>query len=117
MYPAFQAIRDAKPTDNHLLFSLLYFLRREDENAIDVDIDIPIKNLFSATLTEDALGLVIALFELHHAIDIPDSFCDWDLNIREFLRRLSTLPRLGPEEYRKHLHELVVATQRNARPN
>jgi len=46
MYHAFQAILDAKLTDNYLLFSFLYFLRQEDEGAADLDIDVPIKDLF-----------------------------------------------------------------------
>ena len=117
MYHAFQAILDATLTDNHLLFSFLYFLRQEDEGAADLDIDVPIKDLFSDSLGDPEFGLTVALFELHHAINIPDTFCDWDLSIREFMRRVATLPRLRPEEFANHLHEIIQAIQLNCRPN
>lgn len=117
MYCALNAILDSRLTDDHLHFSFLYFLRQEAGEAIEFDIDVPIKSLFSATLTEDAFVLVIALFELHHAINIPDEFCNWSLTLREFLRRVSILSRLSPGEYCKHLHELVAASRQHARPN
>jgi len=117
MYHAFQAILDGQLTDNHLLFSFLYFLRQEDEGATDIDIDVPIKDLSSPTLGDPEFGLAVVLFELHHAINIPDTFCDWDLSIREFLRRVTTLPRLSPEEFGLHFREIVTAIQANCRPN
>jgi hypothetical protein len=117
VYPAFQAVLDSQLTDNYLLFSFLYFLRQEDEDTTDIDIEVPIKDLFSPTLTESAFVLAVGLFELHHAIYIPDDWCDWNLSVTEFLRRVATLPRLSPEEYRKHLEEIITTFQLNARPN
>jgi hypothetical protein len=117
VYPAIQAMLDAKPTDNHLLFSFLYFLRQEDENATDLDIDVPIKDLFTTTLIKPGFALAVVLFELHHAIDMPDEFLDWNMSIREFLRRVATLPRLKPEEFGRHLQQTITAIQSNVQQN
>jgi hypothetical protein len=117
MYHAFQAILDATLTDNHLLFSFLYFLRQEDDGATEIDIDVPIKDLFCDSLGDPEFSLAIILFELHHAINIPDAFLDWDQSIRELLRRVATLPKLGREEFADHLEEIITAIQVSSRPN
>jgi hypothetical protein len=57
------------------------------------------------------------LFELHHAINIPDAFCDWNQSVRELLGRIATLPKLSAAEYGKHLKESVRAIQISARAN
>ena len=107
MYPAIQAMLDAKPTDDYLLFSFLYFLRQEDDHATAIDVDVPIKELFTDSLTDAAFTLTIILFELHHGIDIPDEYHDWDQSIRELLRRVATLPTLSSEEFGKHLQMMI----------
>jgi hypothetical protein len=117
MYPAGQAIMDSRITEDHLLFSFLYFLRQEDDGATHVDVDVPIKDLFSPTLTEPAFIFAVGLFELHHALNIPDEFCDWNQSVRELLGRIGTLPTLTPEEYRQHLQESVRAIQLSDRAN
>jgi hypothetical protein len=117
MYPALQAVLESKMTDNHLLFSFMYFLRQEDDCVMDVDVDLPIKDVFSPSLTEPSFSLAVVLFELHHAINIPDEFLDWNMSIREFLRRVATLPKLTPEEFGKHLSEMIRTFQLNSRLN
>jgi hypothetical protein len=42
MYPADQAMMDSHITEDHLLFSFLYFIRQEDDGATHVDVDAPI---------------------------------------------------------------------------
>jgi|WetSurMetagenome_2_1015567.scaffolds.fasta_scaffold197464_1 hypothetical protein len=117
MYPADQAIMDAQITEDHLLFSFLYFLRQEDDGATLIDVDLPIKELFSPTLRESSFIFAVGLFELHHALNIPDEFCDWNQSVRELLRRIATLPTLNPAEYRKHLVESVRTIQLSDRAN
>jgi hypothetical protein len=108
---------DSRITEDHLVFSFLYFLRQEDDGATHVDVDVPIKELFSPTLTEPAFIFAVGLFELHHALNIPDDFCDWNQSVRDLLRRIAALPKLGPAEYRRHLVESVRAIQLSDRTN
>jgi hypothetical protein len=76
-----------------------------------------IEDLFSPTLRESAFIFVLGLFELHHALNIPDEFCDWNQSVRELLRRIAALPKLRSLEYRKHLNESVRTLLLSARAN
>ncbi|MBS4028948.1 MAG: hypothetical protein KGZ58_09950 [Ignavibacteriales bacterium] len=92
-----------KPTDNYLLFSLSYFIAQQNDFLEEVNVDIPIKELFSDKFPEEEFILTVGIFELHHGINIPDNYLDYGLTLREFVARVSALARLTSDEYAKHI--------------
>jgi hypothetical protein len=87
---------------------------QEDEDWANVDIDLPIKDLFSETLSDAAFHLAAFVFQFHHAITIQDEFFDWELSIRHFLTRVATLPKMSREEYGEALRKTITSAKLSA---
>jgi len=47
--------------------------------------------------------MVTAFFKLHHGINIPDDFQDYNLTLRQFVDKVSDLPKLSSADYLEHL--------------
>jgi hypothetical protein len=94
-----QAITNSQICENHILYSLLFFLHFTDPDLGDIDINTAISQY-----DEDLLVVAISFVELHMGIDIPDNMLlDKTKTLRQFADQIRVLPHLTDTEFQKKL--------------
>jgi hypothetical protein len=85
--------------DNHLLYSLLFFLHFIYPDLEHIDVDAPISQF-----DEDSLLIAGTFMELHQGIDIPDAMlADKTKTLRQMADEIRLLPKLTDELFQKKL--------------
>jgi hypothetical protein len=102
-----KAFLNTQPAENHILYSLLFFLNFENENG-NVNVDAPISDI-----EEDTLVLAVSLFETHQGIDVPDSYLteNKSKSIRQLADEIRELPKLSDDAFFKKLKEIILSWQ------
>ncbi|MBN1396847.1 MAG: hypothetical protein JXA06_02335 [Bacteroidetes bacterium] len=94
-----QAITNSQICDNHILYSLLFFLHSTDPDFGHIDVDTPISQF-----DEDLFIVATSFTELHLGIDIPDAMLtDKSKTLRQFTDEIRVLPHLTDTEFQKKL--------------
>ena len=102
----FYYLRNSILTNNYLLFSFCHLVSNSITFWDDSHLEHPISKLFiDESFTKEHWILTISTFELHHGINIPDEFLDFNLTIREFIDKVTLLPKLSNEEYKIYLED------------
>jgi len=85
--------------DNHLLYSLLFFLHFTEPELGVINVDAPISQF-----DQDSLLIAGTFMELNWDIDIPDEMLlDKTKTLRQMANEIRTLPKLKDEEFQKKL--------------
>jgi len=115
----FYSLANSISTDNHLLFSLTDFISIETTLRMffskgiayhkEINVDLPIEELFDEHFKDYHFILISGRFELHHGFNIPDEFLDYKKTLREFVNLVSQLPKSTPSEFKEHLEEFKLA--------
>lgn len=111
-FKRFFYLKDTITTDNHLLFSFCHLLSGVITNWDDELLNYPISDLINSDFTEEHIYMITSIFELHHGIDIPEDYLDFCLTFRQFIDKVTLLPKISPAEYKIHLDEMRVAGQK-----
>jgi hypothetical protein len=98
---------NTQPTENHILFALLFFLNFENDSKI-YEADAPIREI-----DEDVLVLAVSLMETILGIDVPDSYLteNKSKSIRQLATEIRALPPLTDEAFYKKLKENILSWQ------
>jgi hypothetical protein len=91
------ALINSHEADNHVLFSLLFFLHFQKVENISIDGPI-------SQVDEDALVIAVSLTESHLGIDTPEEYLvDKTKTIRELSNEIQLLPKLSDSDFQKKL--------------
>ena len=83
--------------DNHVLFTLLFFLYYQGIETIDINSPI-------SQITDDQLIIAVSLLETLHGIDVPDEYlADKTKTIRKLSDEIRSIPKLSDTEFQKKL--------------
>jgi len=95
----------SQPTDNHILYSLLFFLHFEDPESNPIDIDRPISDI-----DKDTLILAVSLLETILGVDTPDKYLleNKSKSLRDLAQLIRALPKLTDEAFCKKLKQDIL---------
>jgi len=94
-----QAITNSQQADNHILYSLLFFLHFISSDLDQIDVDIPLSQF-----NEDLFIVATSFVELHNGIDTPDDMiADKTKTLRQLAQEVRTLSKLTDEQFQKKL--------------
>ena len=107
-----QAILDSQEAPNHILYSLLYFLRVEQPDLV-IDINAPIDQI-----EECFLVMAAVLVELCLGIDVPDALLtDRSQTFVQLADVMRTLPKFSDEVFQWQLLRVKAALRAEADMN
>jgi hypothetical protein len=91
------ALINSHKADNHVLFSLLFFLHFQKLGPIDIN--APINQV-----DEDGLVIAVSLTESLLGIDTPDSYLvDRTKTVRQLSNEIRSIPKLSDSDFQKKL--------------
>ncbi len=84
---------NSQQADNHILFTLLFFLYYQGIETIDINSPI-------SQITDDQLIIAVSLLETLHGIDVPDEYlADKTKTIRKLSDEIRSIPKLSDTEF------------------
>lgn len=105
MTPTINAFIACQDADNHILFSLFYFIHFEDPELGNIDVDRPISEI-----EENTLIVAVSLLESVLGVDTPDSYIlkNRSKSIRQLAEEIRALPKLSDEAFFKKLKQDIL---------
>jgi hypothetical protein len=94
--------------DNHILYSLVFFLQFIDPDLGIIDVDAPISQF-----DEGNLVLAVSFMEMNMGIDVPDEYLLCNKTLRQLADEIRLLPQLTDSDFRKKLLLLKAAMGSN----
>jgi hypothetical protein len=105
MSNSINAFVTSQSADNHVLYSLLFFIHFEEPELGNIDVDTPISDI-----DEDTLIVAVSLLETILGVDTPDKYLleNKSKSLRNLASLIRELPKLTDETFCKKLKQDIL---------
>lgn len=95
------------------LYSLLYFIEQEHDDARNIAVDVPVCLQFTDGFDEFCFRNAVASFLAHHGIALKYDFFDTGLPLRQLAKRLEYSERVAESDFVELLDSIAAFALRN----